>query len=111
MIQRRANPPRNTIAPSISGTPREGETLSANPGTWSGDQPISFGYQWLRCDANGGNCTAIGGATGRSYTLTAADVGRSIRVRVTARNSGGTRSLTTPPTSVVQRGAPPGPGG
>lgn len=100
--------PNNTIPPSLSGTAREGQALTANPGTWSGTQPISFTFQWQRCDANGGNCADIAGATARSYALTAADVGRSVRAVVRARNLGGTRSLATPPSSVVEPGGPGG---
>jgi hypothetical protein len=82
--------------------------LSANPGTWTGTQPISISYQWQRCDVNGGNCADVAGATGRDYALTSADVGRSVRVVVHARNLAGTRSLATPPTAVVQPGGPGG---
>jgi hypothetical protein len=39
-------------------------------------------YQWERCDRTGGNCTAIAGATNASYTLTAADQHRALRVAV-----------------------------
>jgi hypothetical protein len=100
----------NSSPPTISGTPQEGQTLVASAGAWSG-QPSSFAYQWLRCDANGGSCASISGATGQSYTLSSADLGRTVRVRVTARNSAGARSSTSVPSAVVTRAAPPGPGG
>jgi hypothetical protein len=51
------------------------------------------------------------GATTQSYALTSADVGRTIRVVVTARNGGGSQSRTSVPTGVVEAGPPPGPGG
>jgi hypothetical protein len=108
VIAERATRPSNTIAPSLSGEPREGQALTANPGTWSGTPPITFAYQWLRCDANGGACASIAGAAARTYVLSSSDVGRSIRARVTARNDGGNRSLDTPPTAVVQPGGPGG---
>jgi hypothetical protein len=107
-IQRAAVAPRNTAPPSISGTPREGDVLTASPGSWEGTQPISFAYQWQRCDANGGNCGNTAGATARTYAATSADLGRSLRVVVAARNDGGTRGATSAPTSPV---APGGPGG
>jgi Ig domain of plant-specific actin-binding protein len=100
--------PRNTAAPTIGGSPTVGQTLTANPGTWSGTAPISFGYQWRRCNANGGGCADIGGANGRTYTTGPVDVGRTLRVRVTARNSAGSESSTSAPTAVVTTGAPAG---
>ena len=66
-----------------------------HPGTWTGDDPMTFTYQWQRCDANGGNCASIAGATNRTYVVTAADVNRSVRVIVTARNPGGSRAAWT----------------
>ena len=79
-----ARPPANTAVPTISGNPKEGFSLTADPGTWTGTQPINFAYQWLRCDAAGANCTDIGGATAQSYALVPVDIGSTIRVRVTA---------------------------
>jgi hypothetical protein len=111
VIAPRATAPVSTAPPTISGTPQEGQTLAASPGGWSGTQPIAFSYQWLRCDRNGGSCASISSATGQSYTLTSADVGQTVRVRVTARNSAGSRSSTSVPSAIVTRAAPPGPGG
>jgi hypothetical protein len=107
-IQRRAAAPQNTSIPTISGTLREGETLTANPGVWGGTQPITFAYQWQRCDSNGGACAGITGATSRTYTVTAADVNRSVRVIVTARNAAGSRAASSAPTGVAQPGGPAG---
>lgn len=107
-IAGRASGPQNTSIPTISGTLREGETLTANPGVWSGTEPIAYAYQWQRCDSNGGNCASVAGATNRTYVVTAADVSRSVRVIVTARNAGGSRAATSAPTGVAQPGGPAG---
>jgi hypothetical protein len=103
--------PTNTSPPTISGTPREGLTLTANPGTWAGTTPITFRFQWRRCDSRGGSCSNVIGATNRTFALTSADVGRTMRVTVTARNSAGSRARTSVPTAVVEAAPPPGPGG
>jgi hypothetical protein len=75
----------SVAAPVISGQAGQGQTLNADRGRWTGG-PSQYSHQWSRCDAAGGNCVAIPGATGGSYTLTAADAGSTIRVRVDARN-------------------------
>ena len=93
--------PTNTTPPTISGTARAGQTLTASPGSWSGTQPITYSYQWLRCDAGGGNCAIIRGATGKTYTVVSVDVGSTVRVQVTAKNSAGSSSATSAQTAVV----------
>jgi hypothetical protein len=93
--------PANTAAPTISGTPRDGETLTANDGTWTGDQPMTFAYQWQRCDANGLNCSNLAGATGRTYAVQTSDVNNRLRVNVTATNATGSSTASSQPTSAV----------
>jgi hypothetical protein len=94
--------PVNSTSPTISGTPQEGQTLTADPGTWSGTAPISYAYDWQRCDSNGANCSSISGATGSTYGVTSADVGGTLRVKVTATNSTGSTTATSNLTPVVQ---------
>ena len=79
--------PVNTTPPTVAGTAQTGQTLTASPGTWTGSQPIAFAYQWQRCDGTGGNCSDIAGAADTAYTLTAADVGSTLRVTVAASNA------------------------
>jgi len=94
-------PPRNTDAPSIDGTAREGQTLTARNGTWTGN-PTGYTYQWLRCNAGGQSCSPISGETNRRYAVRANDVDRTLSVLVTARNAAGASGPTnSAPTSVV----------
>ncbi len=95
-------PPVNTSPPPVSGTPQDGQTLTASTGSWSGTQPITYGYQWQRCDSGGANCAPIAGATVSTYGVTSADVGSTLRVVVTATNSAGSASATSAATTVVQ---------
>jgi hypothetical protein len=93
--------PRNTKAPSISGILSPGSTLHADVGTWSGTQPITFTFQWLRCDTSGNNCIVQSGQTNDSYPLREGDSGRTVRVRVMASNKDGRRNALSGPTGVV----------
>src|SRR5689334_5416524 len=96
-----ATPPSNTSLPTISGTARKGQQLHADPGSWSGSQPMTISYRWQRCNASGGGCANIGGATHRDYALTSADVDNTVRVVVTAKNSAGMGTAASSPTAVV----------
>ena len=60
--------PKNTASPTISGTPKVGQQLTADPGSWSAN-PTSFAYQWQRCDADVAACSNVIGATAKSYGL------------------------------------------
>jgi hypothetical protein len=109
-----AAPPVNSAPPNIQGTPRLGASLQAQPGTWS-PSDVSYTYAWQRGDPTNGYA-AIAGATGPTYTLTAADVGETVRVRVTATNPDGsagaassaTTTVAQPPVNLVAPAAPSG---
>jgi hypothetical protein len=101
-------PPANTALPTISDTtPETGQELTANPGTWTGDAPIVFTYRWLRCNPAGNNCVEIPTATQQTYTVQAADVGNTLRVRVTGTNASGATTATSDNTSAVTAAPPP----
>lgn len=102
-----AGPPSNSTPPTISGTPQEKQTLTASEGTWTGKKPQTYTYQWRRCNATGGSCADIAGATKSTYVLSSADVGNTIRVRVTAHNSLGSSSSTSTPTGLVEKASAP----
>ena len=101
--------PANVTAPTISGTPSVDSRLTANRGTWVGEAPITYSFQWLRCSTAGENCSEISGATDNQYLVADTDSGRTLRVRVTARNDAGSRSALSSPTGVVGGGASPPP--
>jgi hypothetical protein len=102
-----AGPPANTAPPTISGTAQEGKTLTATQGSWQGDQPQTYTYQWRQCDQSGGACVNITGATGQTYVVRTADIGHTLRVIVTAHNSLGNASSTSTPTGVVVKASAP----
>jgi hypothetical protein len=101
-----AAPPTNTTAPTITGTPRVGETLTAQNGTWA-NNPTAFQYQWQRCNAAGAGCVNVPGAVARSYLLGTGDAGRTMRVRVTAANADGAANARSAPTGVVTTSTAP----
>src|SRR5207249_2344597 len=103
----RSSAPANTSLPTISGTAKEGQTLTASSGTWSGSTPMTFSYHWQRCHPSGSNCSNISGATNQTYVLKDDDVGRTIRVSVTATNSDGSANAVSNPTPKVGHGDPP----
>ena len=84
-----------TATPKITGTARIGLVLTVSPGAW-GPAPVTLTYQWFRAGI------AVPGATGTSYTLTAADNSKTLSVRVTGNKAGYTSaSATSSPTGAV----------
>jgi hypothetical protein len=95
-----ATAPTNTTAPSISGTPQGGTTLTASQGSWSGS-PTGFAFAWSRCDTNGNGCAKIDGATTNTYTVGDGDAGSTLRVSVTATNADGSTTYASTQTAAV----------
>ncbi|HEX2015196.1 MAG TPA: hypothetical protein VGN69_00765 [Solirubrobacteraceae bacterium] len=105
-------PPPSPIAsrpPQISGTPRTGSPLQASPGGWNGTNLV-YTYQWQHCSSDGSACTSIVGATDSQYTIPNADLGRAMRVLVTATNPSGADTATSAPTSAVTNSTTAGAG-
>jgi hypothetical protein len=86
--------------PHISGNAKVGKKLSGSHGTWT-NSPTGYHFQWLRCNAHGGACGLIGGATHSSYRLASHDAGHKLRLRVTATNAAGSRTATSASTGRV----------
>jgi hypothetical protein len=102
--------PTPKTPPTITGTAEVGITLVATRGTWNG-KPTSFQFAWVQCNSTGAACLGIGGATAKIYTPTAADIGHTLRVTVTAKNTDGSSTATSAATGIVPpSGCPPGSG-
>jgi hypothetical protein len=98
--------PVNTAEPKISGTAQEGETLTTTSGSWTSSSTLSYAYQWRRCNAQGNGCSNIGGADTSSYLVKHADIGDTLRARVTAKNADGSAQSTSNETAVVKAKSP-----
>jgi hypothetical protein len=93
--------PENTEAPMVVGPAQDGQLLAAKDGEWTGEDPTAFTYQWQSCDGAGANCANVNGATGKVYRVATADVGRRLRVQVTAKGTTGSATAASQPTSAV----------
>ena len=87
--------PDNTSLPVISGVVEVGKTLTASSGEWDAFPSPDFSYQWRRCNLAGNACSDISSATNSSYAFDSVDSELSVRVVVTATNSGGSSSATS----------------
>ncbi len=90
--------------PVITGTPEDGQVLTATDGSWKGTPPTSFAFQWVVCLK--GTCTPIAGANESSYRVYTAQIGHKIRVIVTASNSEGSARSQSKATKKVTPGPP-----
>ena len=96
-----------TGAPTITGTAQVGQTLTAaTTGITDADGLTSptYTYQWIRVD--GTDEADIAAANSSTYILVAADLGTTLKVRVTfADDLGHTETLTSAATATVGAGA------
>ena len=89
-------PITGTVSVTGTGTPRVGQTLTANTDNLGGEGAISF--QWKR-RSTAGHYTEIYGETGNTYTVRLADVGYTIVVAVTRTGNSG--SVASGPTDII----------
>lgn len=87
--------PSNTAVPTLSGTQKVGSSLTSSTGTWTGDAPITYTYQWERSDNGTTGWANISGATNSTYTLVSADDTKYVRCTVTATNGTGNDSASS----------------
>ena len=78
--------PVSTAAPTLTGSPVVGQTLTCAPGTWA-NNPTNFSYVWLRSGV------PIAGQAAGTYVVQAADEGHTVACRVTAANEGGNYTI------------------
>jgi alpha-tubulin suppressor-like RCC1 family protein len=99
-----SEPPRITLGGEpLEDTPLvEGAKLDAETGGWSGARPITFTYQWQRCELSGESCVNIATARRPAYKATAEDAGATLRVLVSAAGpEGSPTTVASAPTSLV----------
>jgi hypothetical protein len=109
-VPEKTNAPAEITPPTVSGSAVVGQRLTTDNGTWQGTQPISYSYAWQTCNAAVTSCSGTG-KTDQTYTVAASDVGKRLRVRVTAKNSAGNSSGLSDTTAVVASGGGGGGGG
>ena len=93
LVEARANNP-STGAPTVSGTARVGERLTADTSGIAdedGLESVTFSYQWLAGD--GASETDIAGATSLTYTLSDDDEGKTVKVRVSFNDDAGNEEM------------------
>jgi len=99
-------PPVNDWTPGLWSEMLETLEITAEHGEWSGGTPMTFEYQWKRCDAAGEACADIPSATARTYTPAGADVEHKLRVWIRATNEAGSGEVVSRASTVVRRSAP-----
>ena len=115
-LNQAANSPA-TGWPGITGTVRAGETLTATTDRIEDEDGLTdavFAYRWVRQDPATRTDADIEGATSSTYTVTDADEGKAIKVRVTFDDdAGNAESLTSdarlfaPPLAIPKKETPP----
>lgn len=95
--------PVNTTAPIVSGSTVGGKVLTATRGAWY-PAGTSYSFRWQRDGGSG--FTDISGATSSTYTTVPADVGATLRARVTATNAYDSTTVATAAVGPITSGKP-----
>ncbi len=96
--------PTSSAAPTIQGSPVEGQTLVEVHGSWS-PGVTTYGYQWLSCTALGTACAPIPDANGPTFVPGPSQYGDELEVQEQGYGPSGpgapaTSIATTPVTAV-----------
>jgi hypothetical protein len=104
-------PPSLVSVPTISGDfsyhgsgeSGWGGTVTATIGTWKSSDPPTYSFQWQECDSSGDNCSNVPpmGSTPDNYWITPSEVGKTIRVAVTATNQYGSTTAYSDASPVI----------
>ena len=97
----RIRKPQNRVSPRISGAVVRGQVLKASTGRWS-SSPTRYVFSWKDCDRTASQCANIVGAHQPTLMLTGRDVGKTIRVAVTASNASGSTAAESAPTTFIR---------
>lgn len=93
--------PTATRPPTIAGTGRPGDKLTAAPGTWSGSPTPTFSYQWYR--VSGGSTGIITGAADQTYVPKTGDAGSKLAVVVSAERPGHETGMAAAAVTIIKR--------
>lgn len=106
--------PTVKTAATVSGTSKVAKTLTAGKGSWTGTATITYTYKWYRCSVSStktattaptssAKCATISGATKSTYKLAKSDIGKYVRVLITAKNTAGTAYSLSKTTAKVAK--------
>jgi hypothetical protein len=93
-------PPQPTAIPTIFDTYTVGSIITSTNGTWP-STTSGFVYQWQKSTDSGSTWADISAATNSTYTIVSADLGSTIRLRVTVSTNTGSISEFSLPSRVI----------
>jgi uncharacterized repeat protein (TIGR02543 family) len=104
--------PINTALPTVTSAPRLLDTLTATVGSWNenGSSISQTDMQWEVSNDSGSTWQDIVGATSSTY-VSANELGKPLRVRITQHNGGGATIVYSAPSAPIVIGTPDAPSG